>query len=330
MFNKDTLFLVWGLPGQGPRSQVFARELGISELHFIHTALQRGLLFAPLKYACQAVQTMLVLVRKHPRIIFVQSPPSLAVLVVFIYCALTGSRYLIDAHSAAFLPFWTYPKWLHRFLARRAVTTIVTNEYSQEEINRWGGHAFVLRDIPTTFPRLESYPLNGNFNVVVINTFSPDEPLSEVMEAASALADFHFYVTGRDAEGSQALKADAPANVHFTGFLPNEQYYALLATSQVVLCLTTRDHTMQRGACEALWLGKPLVTSDWPLLREYFHQGTVHVMNDRSDIYQGLLKMKKHYQRYAAEIRDLQTARKQEWEQKAAALVELVQAADEV
>jgi len=325
MFNKETLFLVWGPPSHGPRSQVFAREFGISELHFIYATLKRGLLYAPFKYAYQAVQTVLLLLRKKPRIVFVQSPPSLAVLLVSLYCALTGSRYLIDAHSAAFLPFWTYPKWLHRLLARRAVTTIVTNEHFQQEINHWGGHAFVLRDIPTTFPRLESYPLNGSFNVVVINTFSPDEPLKEVLEAASGLDDFQFYVTGRDRDGSQELKAGAPGNVHFTGFLPNDQYYALLATSQVVLCLTTRDHTMQRGACEALWLGKPLITSDWPLLREYFHKGTVHVVNDCSDIQRGLLELKEHYQRYVAEIQDLQVARKQEWQQKAGALARLMQ-----
>jgi glycosyltransferase involved in cell wall biosynthesis len=82
---------------------------------------------------------------------------------------------------------------------------------------------------------------------------------------------------------------------------------------------------MQRGACEALWLGKPLITSDWPLLREYFYKGTVHVVNDCAGIQHGLLELKENYQRYSAEIQDLQIARKQEWQQKAGALVKLIQ-----
>ena len=31
-----------------------------------------------------------------------------------------------------------------------------------------------------------------------------------------------------------------------------------------ILALTTHDHTMQRGACEAVSLGVPIITSDWP------------------------------------------------------------------
>jgi len=322
---KSTLFLVWGPPSHGPRSQVFARELGIEELHFVRSLSGRGALYAPFKYFHQAVQTLVLLFRKQPRVVFVQSPPSLATLFVYIYCALTGSSYVVDAHSAAFAPIWTYPAWLHRRLARRAVTTIVTNDHFQELIRRWGGQAFVLRDIPTSFSRAETYPVSGEFNVAVINSFAPDEPLDEVLKVAGGLEGIQFYATGRKKNADRDLLANAPANVHFTDFLPNEQYYALLGSCQAILCLTTRDHTMQRGACEALWMGKPIITSDWPLLQEYFYKGTVHVDNTPAGIEKGLLDMRGDYHRYVSEIQDLQASRRDEWQDKIGLLTELLQ-----
>lgn len=323
--SKQSLFLVWGPPSHGPRSQVFARELGIEELHFVYSTMKRGLLFAPFKYGYQAVHTLWLLFRKRPRLVFVQSPPSLAVLFVYIYCALTHSRYLIDAHSAAFqLAYWTRPRWLHRLLARRAITTIVTGEHFQHMINGWGASAFILRDIPTAFPAAESYPPNGKFSVVVVSTFAADEPLHEILEAAAGLEEVQFYVTGKKSNADRQLLAQAAGNVQFTDFLPSASYYALLASSHAIMCLTTRNHTMQRGACEALSLGKPIITSDWPLLRTYFNQGTVHVPNTSAGIRQGVLKMKEHHCQYQAEIVDLQTAQGREWHEKAELLARLI------
>lgn len=327
--TEKSLFLVWGPPSHGPRSQVFARELGIDELHFIYSTTRRGLLAAPIKYSYQAIKTLALLFRRRPEIVFVQSPPSFAVLFVYLYCALTNGRFIVDAHSDALqAPYWTRPQWLYRFLARQAVTTIVTNEHFQQMIQDWGGHAFILRDIPTSFPRAGSYPVQGTFNVTVVNTFASDEPLSEVFAAAAELDDVDFYVTGKKSRADAQILQQAPDNVHFTDFLPAESYYALLHQSQAVMCLTTRNHTMQRGACEALALGKPIITSDWPLLQQYFHNGTVHVDNTAVGIRAGVLEMKEAYGRYQTGIKQLQTAQQQEWHTKITLLNELIQSAN--
>ena len=56
-----------------------------------------------------------LLFRRRPKIVFVQSPPSFAVLFVYLYCALTDSRFVVDAHSAAFLyAAWRRPEFLYR------------------------------------------------------------------------------------------------------------------------------------------------------------------------------------------------------------------------
>jgi len=323
--SDKNLFLVWGTPSIGPRSQVFARELGIKELHFVYLKLKRGSLTAPLRYGYQAFQTLRLLFQKRPKLVFVQSPPGFAVLIVYIYCALTKSRYIVDAHSMAFqYPLWTRPQWLYRFLARKAVLTIVTNEHFEQKIKAWGAKALILRDIPTTFLQEKSYPLNGSFNVVVVNTFSPDEPLRELLEAATEFDDVHFYITGKKSNADLRMVTQASSNVHFTDYLPDDSYYALLSASDAVVCLTTRDHTMQRGACEALSLGKPIITSDWPLLREYFRMGAVHVQNTSEGIRQGVEEMKRNYGLYQVGIRGLQILQRQEWESKVEELTRLI------
>lgn len=324
--RDHALFLVWGPPSYGPRSKVLARELELKDPYFVYSTPRRGFWAGPMKYSYQTLKTLRLLFRERPQVVFVQSPPSFAVLCVYLYCRLTHANYLVDAHSDALQSwYWLWPKWLTRLWARSAIATIVTNEQFQQMLEEWGGRAFILRDIPTIFERQGDYPMNGGFNVVLVNTFSDDEPLSEVLEASTQLPDVHFYVTGKKERAHPRILERAPVNVHFTGFLPDKTYYALLNASDAVICLTTRNHTMQRGACEALSLGKPIITSDWPLLREYFHKGTVHVPNTSQGIRQGVQQMVARYPEYQAGIKDLQVGQRQEWRNKIEALLALVQ-----
>jgi glycosyltransferase involved in cell wall biosynthesis len=312
------LFLVWGSPDQGPRSRIMAGKLGIP-VHFIATNLPRGGLYVPIKYPIQAVRTLKLLFRQRPEVIFVQNPPILAVFFVYLYCALSGTRFIIDAHSEALLTTGSTapPAWFKRFLFKRAVTTLVTNEHLAEMIEALGAKAFILRDVPTTFAGSGRYPVNGNFNVALINTFASDEPLGQVLAAAAGLPDVHFYVTGKINPHRRSKFVDnSPANVHFTDFLANDDYYGLLNTAQAVMCLTTRNHTMQRGACEAASIGKPIITSDWPILRLYFNKGTIHVDNTADGIRRGVLEMQRHLPDFERGIKALQLDQQHEWQQK--------------
>ena len=322
MMNNEMLFVAWFAYSR--RSQLIADKFQMT-LHLVHS-LKRRRFLVPLRYVLQAVRTFLILAREKPRLVFVQNPPIFAAIVAYIYARLWKAQYIIDSHTGALLdPWWKWSLPVHAFLSRRAITTIVTNAHLKALVDSWGARSFIIADIPTTFPQGKPFPLNGKFNIAVINTFSPDEPLEQVLEVAATLPEVQFYVTGNLKWAKKSLFENQPANVTFTGFLPDEEYFGLLRAVQAVMVLTTDDHTMQRGACEAVSLGKPIITSNWPILRGYFDKGTIHVDNSAHSIEAAVARMQRERAKLEREIAVLQEQRWQEWEHKQAKLTELLQ-----
>lgn len=270
------------------RSDLLAQHLGAT-MHHIYYGQQGKLLQAPVRYLVQALQTWRVLRRDRPDVVFVQNPPILCVLLAFLYARRYSARYVIDSHTGAFLsPKWRWSLGLHRMLSCRAVTTIVTNNQLKKVVNHWGCHAFVLGFVPADYPAGERFPLDGQFNVAVISTFAEDEPLDVVFKAAGRLPEVSFYVTGDSKRIAPRLLAKKPDNCRLTGYLPYERYVGLLREVDVIIDLTTRDHTLLLGAFEAVSLGTPLIISDWPVLRDYFSQGAVYVSNTVEGVCEGV------------------------------------------
>lgn len=320
--GDDPLFIVWGPPSYGPRSKIFARAVG-ADIEFIHTVKGRGPWVAPVKYVAQFVRTVRLLRSRRPHTVFVQSPPSFAPLTVWLVGRWSGVRLVIDAHSDAFqAPHWTRPRWLYRRLARAAAATVVTNEHFAELVRGWGATAVVLQDIPARFPEGGTYPFADGFNVTVVSTFADDEPIGEVLDAAASLDGVVFHVTGNIDRADRTLVSSAPENVIFTGFLSDDDYYELLRGSDAVMCLTTRDNTMQRGACEALSLGRPIITSDWPLLRSYFSEGAAHVDNTVDGIRLGVGAVRADHDSYLKGIEALQSVQRAQFERSFGVLAE--------
>jgi len=313
------LFVVWG-PLQGSRrSEQIAKKFKI-DIEYIYLTRKTGLLYAPFKYAYQAVATLSLLFQRRPDLVFIQNPPIFGALFVYFYCLFFGAQFVIDTHTGALL----YPQWqptipLQQFLARRALATIVTNKYLAEKIASWNASIFVLEDPPMTLPH------NG-LKVVMVSVAYPDEPVAEMVEVARHLPEMTFYITGDFSKSRYFAETvrTAPANVHFTGFL-REGYFALLAAADVIVCLTKDDYTFQSGANEALWLGKPLITSDWPVLRDYFNKGTLHVDNSVEGIEQALGEMAENLAAFQADMAILQQECRAQWSEKAQALLALIQ-----
>jgi len=307
-------FVVWTRFDR--HSELLARQLG-AEMHFIYCGQQGSVLQAPLRYALQALRTWQTLSRDRPDVVFVQNPPIFAVLVTLVYSRCYGARYFISSHSAAFLsPKWRWSIGLQRALSRRAAATIVHNRYQERIIAAWGCPHCVLGFIPGSYPPGEHTTLPAQFNAAVISSAAEDEPLSVVFKAAASLPEVDFYVTGDSTRLSSQLLANKPGNCRLTGFLSYDRYIGLLRAVDVIVDLTTRDDTLLCGAIEAVSIGKPLVLSDWPILRECFPLGAVHVQNSVEDLLRGIRESQRDHAALQRDILRLHEQLCAEWDRK--------------
>lgn len=325
--QTDWLAVAWAPYSR--MSDTFARELN-GKLYCIHYLRFQSPPHAPLKYLLQTVRTLIVLIRERPRAVHVQNPPFVSGLVVYLYSRLFGAKYVLHYHSAAFGRVWDWALPVQRFLARRAATNIVTNQHWAGVVRGWGGHALVMLDPFLDLPAGEPFPMGPGFNVAVVSTFAPDEPIEAILEAAARLPQVHFYVTGDKRKKSADFFANAPANVTFTGFLdPYRHYPGLLRAADAVMVLTTRNYTLQLGGCEAVAVGKPLITSDWPYLREVFPKGTVYVSDSAASIRDGVLAVQEKYETLAKEVVALRRESRQLWNGRLQQLKALVAGVEE-
>jgi glycosyltransferase involved in cell wall biosynthesis len=243
------------------------------------------------------------------------TPPVIACLAVWLYTKLMKASYAIDAHSGALLdPRWRSTLFLHRFFSRHAVTTFVTSTYLQDLILAWGANSTIVSDVPIHFADPIAFVLNGECNMTFVSTFTKDEPVELFLKAAQRLPNIRFFITGDCEDADSKIFKSRPDNVEFTGFLSDSEYAGLLMASDAIICLTKEDHTMQRGAYEAIYLGKPVITSKFDILRKAFHKGAIHVDNTVEDITAGVIHMKNNIEQYRTEAQELKLEKVAKWQ----------------
>jgi glycosyltransferase involved in cell wall biosynthesis len=267
------------------------------------------------KYVSQTWRTLRLLLRRHPKVVFAMTPPVIACVPVWLYATLTRRAYVIDAHSGAFVDErWKPLLFLHRFFSRRALTTIVTNQHLAGIVQSWGGHATIVTDVPIKFAEPLPFQRDDRCSMTFVSTFTRDEPVEVFLQAAARLSDIQFFVTGRFQDADPRLLRAKPNNVTFTGFLSDAHYVGLLTGSDAVICLTTADHTMQRGAYEAIYLGRPVITSNFEILRQAFSKGSVFVGNSADEIVDGIRTMRTGLERYQREAQLLRAEKLDRWQ----------------
>ena len=179
---------------------------------------------------------------------------------------------------------------LSRYCIRRADVTVVTNPELRDIVNMYGGRGFVLQDaIPDLRRHILGSPAKRG-GVVFVCTYSPDEPVKEVIEAARILgSETTIYVTGRVPQ--EVRSWPLPAGITLTGFLAEQDYLALLEGADAVLVLSNQGYTLMCGAYEGLAFKKPLVLSDTTTLRSYFGDEMVYVDNTAASIAAGIRRV---------------------------------------
>lgn len=313
------LFISWA--ANCSRSDALAKLLGGDSKMIYAERLGSRAATVWLKYLLQMWWTWRLLRREKPRMVMVMVPPVFICVPAYLYCVFHRAGYITDTHTAAFtMSRWKPLLFLNAWFYRRARTNIVTNAHLAAQVAAWQAPCIVIGDLPVTFEKIQPFPLRGRFTVAVVCSFNPDEPLDGIWQAARELDDVDFYVTGKLKDAPARLFETKPPNVHLTDYLALAQYAGLLQASNAVMVLTTRDHTMQRGAYEAMALGTPIITSDWPVLRETFGRGALFVDNSCEDIIRAVRRLQKDWPFHKAAIQARRQERLAVWRQNEQAL----------
>ena len=285
--SKRTIFISWA--PYCSRSDFIAKEMGGVSYLIYHHFFGSNYYTIALKYITQTMYTLYILLKKRPKIIFTMSPPVFACIPVFFYCKLTKSTYIIDAHTGTFFnPMWKNVLFLQKFFCKNALLNLVTNETLGDILENWNAPYHIVPDVPIKPTSIASMNLKEGTNIMFINSFASDEPLDEFVCAAKQLPDINFYITGKIPKSERWRIDLQEPNIVYTDFIDYSMYYGLMAKSDLIVVLTKKDNTMQRGAYEAIYLEKPVVTSDWEILRLNFPKGAVFVDNSPIGIIDGI------------------------------------------
>lgn len=323
--KQKRVYISW-FPFSSP-SESMANHLEAKPYHIYYFKRHQKIL-TPLKYILASLKTLSVLHKEHPDITFVENPPIFAVLIVWLYCVMYKSKFIVDTHSGAFtVKRWAVFLGLYRFLAKRALMNVLHNEPIERKMTGWEAPTMTLEPAPVE-SRVECvYPFRRGFNVVLISTYAGDEPVAEAIEAASRLSGVNLYITGNLQQAPKSVLEHHPDNVVLTDFLPQNDYLALLKGCDAAMCLTKNDNTMQWGALEALEFERPIITSDWPILKEFFSKGTVHVNNTSKSIMNAIDQIRNNQSLYLRGINNLREERRTIWARRFLKLVDLVETA---
>ncbi len=288
-----------------------------------------------LRYPKSIVRTLRLLARERPKTLVVQNPSMILATLAVLWGCVTDTFVVVDRHTTFLLnrkypltPWLVLFRTLNRFTLRFADVTVVTNNYLADLVKASGGTPYVLPDkLPSLSGcRDDPYPVeHEGRNVLLISSFAPDEPIEEVFGGLSLMSDqhVHVYVSGSLKNAPGELREKAPANVTFTDYLPDADFNRLLCTVDVVAVLTTADHTMLCGCYEAVAAGRPLVTSDKKVLREYF-KGAFFVDNTPAAIADVLARPDPELDACRTRMASLKTEIERSWHAQAAGLDSLI------
>jgi hypothetical protein len=220
--------------------------------------------------------------RRRPQALIVISPPAVAPLVAFVWSLIHPCFLAIDCHTAALhSPKWGWTLPLHRLLFRRADLVLVHTEEDEAWVGRWGVPVLLVPDdLPDATQAHAAHRRAAVPRVVVAGSFDHNEPVAAALAAAALLPDMEVRLTGDVGRLQPGVRAKAPANAIFTGYLPYPQFLGELLSADVVAVFSTDRHIMNRAAFETVGLGRPLLLSDLPGLRARFGEAALFCRNE--------------------------------------------------
>jgi glycosyltransferase involved in cell wall biosynthesis len=291
--NKKGVFIAW--VEYQRRVEVLAPFLELDIYYFSYAWETRSKILKALSFFLKFFRTLICLFQNRPALVMVQFPPAPALYCVALYSWLTGARYVSDCHFGITNENWLSWIYAKKLLARGQV--IVHNDHLVEQVKvAMKVNPFVLRDGVAkrqainfgSTPLLETHGLAPQKYVLFPCSFSLDEPLQEMLEAARLLPDIRFVMTWYSEKLPKQMRETLPANVILTGFLEVGDYNYLFANAGIALVLTKHEAVQLSAMQEAMAFEIPAVVSDLKTTRFLYKDYPVYVKNDSKSIAEGV------------------------------------------
>ncbi|MBN8579076.1 MAG: hypothetical protein J0L96_00285 [Anaerolineae bacterium] len=288
-----SVFIVW--KEYQRRVEVMAPYLGAECFYFHYSWEERSKFFKALSYILKTFNTLKCLLENKPSIILVQFPPAPPLYAVALYAWLSGAKYVSDCHLGV-----TNARWLGWPLVKKLLAggvVIVHNEHLVEQTEaELQLKAFVLRDGIVAKQShevgsnalLKDLGLYPNTYVIFPCSFSADEPIQEMIDAARLLPEIKFVMTWYVEKLAKQIRDSLPPNVTLTGFLKTDDFNCLFANAGAALVLTKYENVQLSGMQEAMAFGIPAVVTDLRTTRFLYKNYPVYVDNTVASIMQGI------------------------------------------
>ncbi len=284
------IFIEWA--EYGSRAASLAHAFGAKTFFIGKVNKHKNVLISFSTYPAKIIKNYKIIKENRPAIVYITNTTWIIAFVNLLFSKIFKHKLILDSHSCAFdHELIKYPLFLSKYFATKANLSIVTNLSHYNLLKNHGAETLIISDIPfeDKLAITEKIKMSEKFNICYVCTFATDEPYIEVFEAAKMNNNIKIYVTGN--YNKVNINPENYSHITFTGFCSNEKYKLYINSADALMTLTTRENTMQRAGSEAISVGKPLITSDTKMLRNYFTEGTIFVKNTRKEINKGFDKM---------------------------------------
>ncbi len=321
----NRVFIVWGRELVFSSSIASALDAELKQVYF--KKIGRINLPVLLRYFFQSVYTFFYLLKRKPSLVLVQNPPTVALLVVWLYCLFCRAKFAIDSHTAAFGDQkWINFFWLFKFLARKAVLNTCHNYKNLLILKDWGIEpSMVLQfynpeylieklQAPLKETKIADRLRQSTLPIMMVNRFADDDDFLTVVKTARLMPEADFFITGNINESPYAKDSEnLPANICLTNYLPHEEFLKLMYGCKVILAFTLRADTVLWSIREIMSLNKPFVTSDSEVLRHYYGEVALFTKSSPAELRQRIREAVEQEPAQKERIKKFLTQDKQRW-----------------
>jgi glycosyltransferase involved in cell wall biosynthesis len=284
--------LLWGPFGH--RADELARAVGAARYNLTFMYGPRYL--APIRYVALSLQTLVVLFRKRPRVVYAQNPPIFCPLVCMLYCAVSRKRLVVDHHS-----IWGVKTvggavgraigFFERLVARHAYANTAPHPVWGAQLQAMGGkRVLVVYDHVAKNPYGRDEEVRARYAgpgalAIASHGGHPLERVESEIRAAASVPGLTLIITGPEAKLKSRISALIPGGrAKYVGMLPMEEYLRLKASCDFALNITDEPYTLSHVIFEYVASSLPVISSRQEVVEEVFGDSLLYVDSSSSHI----------------------------------------------